>query len=156
MEHFSPHQFGVTIHDESEIMVHGVWAMSHLHLDWVVLQVDVHNAFNLMSWSAICQKLQSSPNSLDQIFPFVWQFYACSSPLYFFQAFQHGDLIILLKSCTQQNDPLGGTLFALVHLHSLCFIVATHLTCVFPLLVDDMHIISPTSNVVPIFLQLYL
>jgi hypothetical protein len=39
---------------------------------------------------------------LDQFFPFVQQFYACPSPLYFSQTSQHGDFIgILLKSGTQ-------------------------------------------------------
>ncbi len=45
--------------------------------------------------------------------------------------------------------------FALVHLHVLCFIVTTHPTCVSPLLANDMHIISPTLDVLPIFLQLH-
>ncbi len=47
--HFNPHQFGVATYGGCEIMVHDVQAMLDLHPHWVVLQVDVRNAFNLMS-----------------------------------------------------------------------------------------------------------
>jgi hypothetical protein len=52
------------------------------------------------------------------------------------------------------GDPLGGVLFALIHLHALCPIVVTHPTCVFPSLVDDTHIVGLASNVAPSFLGL--
>jgi hypothetical protein len=42
-------------------------------------------------------------------------------------------------------------LFALAHLHIFHPIAIAHPTYVFPLLVDDMHIIGLASNVVPIF-----
>jgi hypothetical protein len=29
--------------------------MLDLHLDWVVLHVNVHNAFNSVAWSTICR-----------------------------------------------------------------------------------------------------
>ncbi len=82
VKHFSLHQFSVMTHDRCEIMVHGNWMMLDLDPNWVVLWMDVHNAFNLMSWSAIFQELQFSLGSLDQISPFVRQFYAHPSPLY--------------------------------------------------------------------------
>jgi hypothetical protein len=47
-------------------MVHGVRMTLDLHPYWVVLQLDVHNAFNLVSWLAIFQNLWSSLNFLDQ------------------------------------------------------------------------------------------
>jgi len=58
--------------------------------------MDVYNTFNLVSRLAIFQKLQSSPGSLDKFFPFVQQFYARPSPLYFSQASQHGDLLVIV------------------------------------------------------------
>jgi hypothetical protein len=54
-----------------EIVVHGILMMLDLHLNWVVIYVDVCNTFNLMSWLTIFQELRSLPNSLDQFFPFV-------------------------------------------------------------------------------------
>ncbi len=53
MKHFSLHQVGVMIRDGCETMVHGVQMMLDLHPNWVVLQVDVHNAFNSVSQLAI-------------------------------------------------------------------------------------------------------
>jgi hypothetical protein len=58
--HCNPHQFHVTTHGECETMVHGVEMMLNLHPDWVVLQVDVRNAFNSMSRSAIFQEIRFS------------------------------------------------------------------------------------------------
>jgi len=95
-------------------MVHGIWTMLNLHINWVVLQANVCNTFNLMSWSAILQELRYSHNSLDQLFPLVWWFYACLSPLYFFQASQRGDIIVISSELsTWQGDPLGGMLFTM-------------------------------------------
>jgi hypothetical protein len=45
-------------------------------------------------------------------------------------------------------------LFALTHLRVLCPTTTTHPTCVFPSLVDDTHMVGPTLDVVPCFLQL--
>ncbi len=49
---------------------------------------------------------------------------------------------------------MGKTLFVLVHLFVLHLITIAHPTCVFPSLVDNMHIVGPTLNVVFFFLQL--
>jgi hypothetical protein len=46
VKHFSPHQFGVAMPSGCETMVHGVRVMLDLHLEWVVLLVDVQNMFN--------------------------------------------------------------------------------------------------------------
>jgi len=56
------------------------------------------------------------------------------------------------QSDTQQGEPLGGMLFTLIHFRIFRHIATTHLTCVFPLLVNDTHIICPTLDVLPIFL----
>jgi len=47
---------------------------------------------------------------------------------------------------TQQGEPLGEVLFTLTHFRTFHPIATTHLTCVFPLLVSDTHIIcrNPT------------
>ncbi len=47
-KHFNSHQFGVVTSSGCKIMVHGVKVMLDLHLDWVVLYVDVQNDFNLV------------------------------------------------------------------------------------------------------------
>jgi hypothetical protein len=46
---------------------------------------------------------------------------------------------------------MGGMLFTLAHLHVLCPITTTHLTCVFLSLANDMHIVGLASNMVHVF-----
>jgi hypothetical protein len=45
------------------------------------------------------------------------------------------------------RDPLGGTLFVLVHLCGLHLIATSHLTCVFLLFRDDTRMVGLVSNV---------
>jgi hypothetical protein len=111
---------------------------------------NTHVTLNLMF-----QELQFYIDTLVQLFPFVHWFNACPSPLYFLKAFKHGDLtVISSKSSTQQGDALQGVLFTLTHFCPLCPIATTHLTCVFPSLTNGMHIASPASNVILVFLRL--
>jgi hypothetical protein len=46
---------------------------------------------------------------------------------------------------------LGRVLFTLAHFCALPPTATAHPTCVFPSLVDDMHIVGHASNVVPFF-----
>jgi hypothetical protein len=80
---------------ECKTMIHGVRAMLDLHLEWVVLHVDVRNAYNLVSQATIFKDLRSSTNTLDQLFPFIRQFYAHPSLLYFLEVSKHGDIIVI-------------------------------------------------------------
>ncbi len=47
--HFSPHQFGITTKGGCETIIHGIKCTLDLHPNWVVLQLDVANTFNLVS-----------------------------------------------------------------------------------------------------------
>jgi hypothetical protein len=136
--------------------VHGVRAMLDLHPEWVELQmVNVQNTFNLVSWTTILKELQSSTNTLDQLFPFVHWFYTHQSPLYFSKASRHRDLIVIsFEFGTWEGDPSGRMLFALVHFRTFHPTSTSHPTCVFPSLVDDMHIIGPTLDVLHVFIWL--
>ncbi len=46
-------------------MVYGVRITLDLHPEWVVLHVDVQNAYNLVSQATIFKELQSSTSTLD-------------------------------------------------------------------------------------------
>jgi hypothetical protein len=90
--------------------------------------MDVWNTFNLKFWIAIFQGLWSCTDILDKLFLIIRHFYIHPSPLHFSKAFRHMDLtIISSKSGTQHEDPLERVLFALIHLHVLRLIAATHL-----------------------------
>ncbi len=55
--HLSPHQFGVIVRGGCEAVVHGIRPTLDAHPDWVVLQVNVANAFNIISYQVIFKKL---------------------------------------------------------------------------------------------------
>jgi hypothetical protein len=142
----------VLTRSKCEIVVYGFCVILDLHLDWVVLHVDVNNALNFVSQTTIFQELQYFTSTLDKFFPFLQRFYGCPFPLYFLQAFLFRDFtIILSKSSTQWGDPLGGMLFILTHLHIFHPITTTHFTCVFSSFINDMHIIDHVSSVVLAF-----
>jgi len=50
---------------ECKTMVHGVRPMLDLHLEWVVLKVDVQNTFNSIFQTTIFQELRSCIGTLD-------------------------------------------------------------------------------------------
>ncbi len=48
-EHLSPHQFGVLTFGNYEAIPFGIRTLLDLHPDWVMMQVDIKNAFNNVS-----------------------------------------------------------------------------------------------------------
>ncbi len=52
------------------------------------------------------------------------------------------------------EDPLGGILFALTHFHTLHPFIVALLTCVFPLLENNTHIVGLALNMLIVFLWL--
>jgi hypothetical protein len=80
--------------------------------------------------------------------PFVHAFYAFVSPLFYnHYNYVSNVMIIPFAKGTRQSDPLRGALFALIHFKALCFIVNHFPFCLFPSIVDDIHIIGPLSIV---------
>ncbi|KAL2630334.1 hypothetical protein R1flu_015020 [Riccia fluitans] len=150
--HFEPWQFGVATGGGCETIVHGLRATLDLHPDWVVLQLDIRNAFNTVSREAIFRELGSALGTLDPLFPFVRSFYSQSSPLYFSMGTRTGDISTLLSEVgTRQGDPLGGALFALGHLRALRATMPQHPDCIFPSYADDTHIVGPIDQVLLAF-----
>jgi hypothetical protein len=60
-------------------------------------------------------------------------------------------MIISFAMGTHQGDPLRGALFVLIHFKALCFIVNHFPFCLFPSIVDDIHIRGPLSIVLFIY-----
>ncbi|KAL2644563.1 hypothetical protein R1flu_012150 [Riccia fluitans] len=149
--HFEPWQFAVATRGGCETIVHGLRATFDLHPDWVVLQIDIRNAFNTISWEAIFHELCSAPGTLDPLFPFVRSFYSQHSPLYFVMGTCTGDISTLFSRGHTSGDPLGGALFALGHLRALCSTAAAHPLCIFPSYADDTYIAGPIDAVLPAF-----
>ncbi|KAL2608814.1 hypothetical protein R1flu_027387 [Riccia fluitans] len=152
VDHFSPLQFGVAMRGGCETIIHGLRTTLDLHPDWVVLQVDIQNAFNTVSREALFCDLHAATGSLDQLFLFVRSFYGHRSPLYFSHCSCEDEVTLFSsESSTRQGDPLDGALFALAHLRALRSMTSEHPLCLFPCLADDTHIVGPLEAVVPAF-----
>ncbi|KAL2644887.1 hypothetical protein R1flu_012474 [Riccia fluitans] len=151
-DHFSPLEFGMARHGGCKTIIHGLHATLDLHPDWIVLQVDIQNAFNTISWEALFCELRAAIGSLDQLFLFVGSFYACHLSLYFSHC-SHEDEVSFLssESGTRQGDTLGGALFALAHLRALRTMASKYPLCLFSSLADDTHIFGPFEAIVPAF-----
>jgi hypothetical protein len=73
-------------------------------------------------------------------------------PHYIFASFptwgSHSHFVGIRYTIKGPIGPLGGALFALTHLCTFHIVTTTHPTYVYLYLVDDTHIVGPTSNVV--------
>ncbi len=58
-----------------ETIFFGIKALFNLHLDWVVVQVDIENDFNNIFWTIIVRVLQDVRGLLANIVPFNMMFY---------------------------------------------------------------------------------
>ncbi len=93
--HFFLHQFGVVMKDICEVIIHDIKCTLNLHLDWVILQLDMANVFNLVLRGAIFQKLYITCRNIIQFIPFVHAFYAFESPLFYNHHNREGNVIII-------------------------------------------------------------
>ena len=106
--HFVPEQFGVAIRAGTERVIHMLRTISFQHKDdedFVVLKVDLRNAFNNVSRADVMRCVESS---FHVLLPWVRWCYASNSHLWY------QDWILTSQEGVQQGDPLGPLLFAMV------------------------------------------
>jgi predicted neutral ceramidase superfamily lipid hydrolase len=119
-----------------------------LHLDWVVLQLEIMNAFKSMSKGVIFQKLCAIDGNIIQLIPFVHAFYAFEFPMFYRHYNCESNVTIIPSTMeTYQGDPLGRALFTLAHFTVLCFITNHFLSCLFPSITNVTHIIGPVHYI---------
>eukprot|EP00731_Ephydatia_muelleri_P022369 Em0014g960a len=107
-DYFSTHQFGVACPSGAEKIVHGLRSCIEEHQneqDFVVMKIDVRNAFNLVSRQALLDECRAHFPELLQWAAWCYgQHYLLWSPME----------TIMSESGVQQGDPLGPLLFCLV------------------------------------------
>jgi len=101
----------------------------------------------MLKW-IIFQKNYVASGDIIQFIPFVHTFYAFESPLIYNPHNHEGDVIFIpFAMGIHQGDLLGRALFTLAHFKALCFTTHHFPFCLFPSIVDDIHIIGPISIV---------
>jgi hypothetical protein len=142
--HFFPHEFGIATKGGCETVIHGIQSNLDFHFNWVVFQLNVTNAFNLVLRGVIFQELHALGGNIIQLIPFVRAFYAFVSPLIYSYNNCDGDVMVIpFAMGIRQGDPLGGPLFAFVHLRALSSTINHFPSCLFPSSANDTHIIGP-------------
>jgi hypothetical protein len=133
--HFSPHQFRIATKVGCEAIIHDIRCTLDLHLDWVVLQLDVAKAFNLVFKRVVFQKLHVTSGDIIQFIPFVHVFYAFESHMFYSRHNRESDVTIIPSTMgIRQSDPLKGALFVLAHFRALHFTINHFLLVYFHLL----------------------
>ena len=105
---FATHQFGVACPSAAEKVIYGLRDCMDDHWstdDFVVLKVDMRNAFNLVSCQAV---LDECSVHLPELLPWASWYYGLHPLLW------HTMGTISSEAGVQQVDPLGSLLFCLV------------------------------------------
>ena len=142
---FLPDQYAVATRAGCETVAWGAKVFTEVHDNSAILQLDVSNAFNTISRTAICEGLRDSP--LSCILPFFRSFYSFSASLFYLPPGQPTFLTLTSSTGTRQGDPLGGALFAFGHKVALDRAKARAPSNVlFPTFADDTYIIATPEH----------
>ncbi|CAI5931299.1 unnamed protein product [Closterium sp. NIES-65] len=136
-------QFGVAVPAGIEAMAHAVQAALSLHPNWVVLELDVANAFNSFNRNFMFDALRQSPFS--SLIPFFRLFYAAPSPLHY----RNGPILETLQSASgvRQGDPCGPFLYALTQQLAIHPTQQLHPSTFITSYADDTYIVGPAPDV---------
>ncbi|CAI5947841.1 unnamed protein product, partial [Closterium sp. NIES-65] len=143
-------QFGVGVMCGTEVVVRGVRRALADHPDWVVLQLDVANAFNSFHRDRMFQALQASPE-FQCLIPFIGLFYGTPSDLHY----RSGTGVVTMHSerGTRQGDPLSPFLYALTQRLALEPVLAEGDVQLWSY-ADDTYVLGPPARVLHHFAEI--
>jgi hypothetical protein len=138
----SPFQFGISIPCGAEIIAHSVRyhfrLMNETHQEYVLLQLDLDNAFNRVHRHSILSVVREF---FPTLFPWVQSVYGKHSSLLW------NAIVISSQSGVKQGDPIGPLLFCLV-LHVMILKLKTLLPEMVQLwFLDDANLIVKISDI---------
>ncbi|CAI5967536.1 unnamed protein product [Closterium sp. NIES-65] len=136
-------QFGVGVTCGTEVVVRGIRRALDDHPEWVVLQLDVANAFNSFHRDAMFQALYTSVE-FRFLIPFIRLFYGTPSDLLY--RANGGVTTIHSERGTRQGDPLSPFLYALTQRVALQPVLAEGDVQLWSY-ADDTYVMGPPSTV---------
>ena len=145
-ELLAPYQLGVAVPGGSEAVVLGIRTAMEAHPDWLLVSMDLANAFNTVDRSLVFEALREAGPAMRLLLPYVRMQYGQPGHLWY----KDGPRSVhLIRSCTgtRQGDPLAGALFALAHLQALKAVRAAHPECYIPTIADDSYLMGPPEAV---------
>ncbi|CAI7885163.1 unnamed protein product [Closterium sp. NIES-53] len=143
-------QFGVGVTCGIEVVVRGVRRAQADHPDWVVLQLDVANAFNSFHRDRMFQALQAS-SEFQCLIPFIDLFYGTPSDLHY----RSGTGVVTMHSehGNHQGDPLSPFLYALTQRLALEPVLMEGDVQLWSY-ADDMYMLGPPDRVLHHFTEI--
>ncbi|GJP58839.1 hypothetical protein CLOP_g4312 [Closterium sp. NIES-67] len=136
-------QFGVGVTCGTEVTVRGVVRALADHPGWVVLQLDVANAFNSFFRDVLFQALHASPE-FRCLIPFIRLFYGTPSDLLYRTG--RGVTTMHSERGTRQGDPLSPFLYALTQRLALEPVLAGGDVQLWSY-ADDTYLVGPPDRV---------
>ncbi|GJP57286.1 hypothetical protein CLOM_g16307 [Closterium sp. NIES-68] len=136
-------QFGAGARFGGETMIHGIRAGRRANPEWVILQIDVANAFNTICRIVLFDELVKGP--FAPMVPFLLSLYgAPSSLLYRADTTRH---TLWSRTGVRQGDPLGSFLYALAQQPALERMKAQHLDVFVVSYADDTYVMGDIKAV---------
>ncbi|CAI5957983.1 unnamed protein product [Closterium sp. NIES-65] len=142
--------FGVGVTCGTEVVVRGIRRSLDDHPEWVVLQLDVANAFNSFHRDAMFQALYTSAE-FRCLIPFIRLFYGTPSDLLY--RANGGVTTIHSERGTRQGDPLNPFLYALTQRVALQPVLAEGDVQLWSY-ADDTYVLGPPSTVLHHFAEI--
>eukprot|EP00973_Karenia_brevis_P042117 5830296-Karenia_brevis.AAC.1 len=113
-EHFWPQQVAMAIPSGITLLVFGMRSMMELHPEWVIVRLDLRNAYNEIKRASVLQRLLDSPN-LQCLAPLFHATHSVSSPIFLAADGLHRAAFDSEEGVQQGDGPASASFCAGIH-----------------------------------------
>ena len=152
-EYLWPQKVAVGVPAGLSAMIYGLRLMMEVHPDWVLVKLDIRNAFNEVSRAEVVERLGLQQH-LRALVPTIWATYAPASPIYL-PSSGMAEAEFRSEEGMRQGDPLAAAGFCVaIHpeVQELDGALGVHGGCA-KFDMDDGYAVGPASVVFPAVLD---